>query len=193
MGAPTLTAFFGVVPCLVGCTATFSRLPTLDYQSPQAQVELRFDGEPVDVVFSDANDDSERELARCHVACRVTMPSGEYRLRTLGDAPEVEETFTLHQHTRIVVSPGDSTQRAGGIVLEAAGALAFGVGTLYAIPLRDSLEKQSSAPPILGISGLLVLATGVLIHQVSRTRVRIEDVEDPPPAAAGFDGAVFRF
>jgi hypothetical protein len=182
---------------VVGCSGVVSRPPTLDYAVTRAQVELRFEGGPVEVVFSDAADPTERELARCQAACRIALPSGRYRLRTLGDAPEVERTFELHQHARIVVDAGNSVQRSAGIGLEVLGGAGSAVLLLGALAfsgrMGDDRDHGERAAAIIGLSGLAALTTGIVLHQAGRTRVRIQDIDDPLPSASGRDGVGFRF
>ncbi len=173
--------------CSAGCGRFVSRPPLLEYAEPFARVDVRFDQEPFEIDFSRARDENDTVIAHCRRACRLDLPPGLYRLRAHGDAPEVHKVLLLRHHTHVMVTKGSAELRGLGLGLEASGGLGLAVLTVGAIlaprpgvgpASPDSAESGVGNLAIIGGLGAAALTMGILIHQTSKSRMEINEVED---------------
>jgi hypothetical protein len=174
--------------CALGCARFSSRPPTLEYAEPSVRVDVRFSEPAFNVDFSLARDETETVLAHCHVACRVQLVPGLYRIRAYGDAPAVQRVVRLRHHTHVFVSKGSAALRSAGLGLEVSGALGLAtvlVGGVAAPRERDALPPRAADDgvgnlAILGGLGAAALTFGILLHQTSKSSMQVEEIEDVP-------------
>ncbi len=171
-----------------GCGGFVSRPPTLEYAEPSVRVDVRADPEPFEADFSRTKDESETVVAHCQTPCRLTLAPGLYRVRVHGDAPEAHRVYWFRHHTHVLVTKGSTALRGLGLGLEASGGLGLAVlalGAVSAAGERDQLGHASADHgvgnlAVIGGLGAAALTMGILIHQTSRTRIQIEEVQENP-------------
>lgn len=190
MGRWALAAF--LLLWETGCGATFSRLPTLDYQH-QARLEVRSDGEPMQLDVLRLGDEDE-VVASCRGRCSIELPSGRYRLRAHGLAPTRERLVNVKETTRVAIRPGNSVSRGVGIGFTAVGgaaSLAFAVPIMA--PLCDEVNGDCGVRPWVytGLGGLAVLTTGLVLMGTSRTTLDVSQTEPRAEPSAFIDARGF--
>ena len=152
------------------------------------RVDVRADAEPFKANFSRAKDETETVVAHCQTPCRLTLRPGLYRVRVHGDAPEAHSQYLFRHHTHVLVTKGSTALRGLGLGLEATGGLGLAVLTLGALsaPAQRAQVGEVSEEhgignlAIIGGLGAAALTMGIMIHQTSRTRIQIDEVQENP-------------
>ncbi len=152
------------------------------------RVDVRSDEEPFAADFSRAKDETETVVAHCRTPCRLELLPGLYRLRVHGDAPEAHKVYLFRHHTHVMITKGSTALRGLGLGLEATGGLGLAVLTIGGISAprnRDQVGHVSEEHgvgnlAVIGGLGAAALTMGILIHQTSRTRIYINEVEANP-------------
>jgi hypothetical protein len=172
----TATAVFGNA----GCGQLVSRPPALDYAEPSPRVDVRFE-EPFELEMVRLPERDGAVVARCNARCSLRAPSGRYLLRAHGDAPGAERTIDLRHSARVMVRPGSSFGSTSGLGLIVGGAvasLALPVGALTS-PLADPDDSTPAVLGVVGVTGLVALVTGLVVHRSSRTTIEVEQFDEP--------------
>jgi hypothetical protein len=171
-----------------GCGSFVSRPPTLEYVEASVRVDVRADTEPFEADFTRAKDEDETLVAHCRTPCRLALRPGLYRVRVHGDAPEAHKVYLFRHHTHVLITKGSTALRGLGLGLEATGGLGLAVLTLGAISAprnRDQIGHVSEEHgvgnlAIIGGLGAAALTMGIMIHQTSRTRIQVDEVQENP-------------
>jgi hypothetical protein len=102
-------------------------------------------------------------------------------LRAHGDAPGAERSIDLKHSARVMVRPGSSFGSVTGLGLIVGGGVAsLGLPAAeLTSPLADRDDSTPAVLAVVGVTGLVALVAGIVVHRSSRTTIEVEQFDEP--------------